>query len=269
MPPQPNPKNKTPLTAFLRRAPEAPPRPPPPQSQLTSDPFEPLPCSPPPPARALPAPAPAAAAAAAAAAPAAACVLAVDIAAAELRPIAFRVFTKKHGLTLKSDALALLCRLVGRRCGGSWRESAAGERLLDEVARRWKRSEAAGRILVDGGPALRAVLRDLDMPTGPPHGLRPLSRSNSHNAFTAGEEGGDIPMAEAGAGAETATGTETRTAPGAASADHNPQDSIDADEHLAVIDAFAQPRVAYNPSRRLFERYPPPPCGLTAGNEAD
>ena len=187
--------------------------------------------------------------------------LAVDIAAAELRPIAFRVFTKKHGLTLKSDALTLLCRLVGRRCGSGWRESAAGERLLDEVARRWKRSEAAGRILVDGGPALRAVLRGLDVPTGSPHGSRPLSRSNSHDAFTAGEEGGDIPMAEAGAraGAETATGAEPKTASDTTGADHNPQDSIDADENLAVIDAFAQPRMAYNPSRRLFERYAPLP----------
>jgi DNA polymerase epsilon subunit 2 len=65
--------------------------------------------------------------------------LPVQIELSHFRPIAFRIFTKKHNLTLKSDALAVLAEYVGRKCGSEWRIS--GEPLLDEIARAWARAE--------------------------------------------------------------------------------------------------------------------------------
>lgn len=65
--------------------------------------------------------------------------LPVQIELSHFRPIAFRIFTKKHNLTLKSDALAVLAEYIGRKCGSEWR--ILGEPLLDEIARAWARAE--------------------------------------------------------------------------------------------------------------------------------
>jgi hypothetical protein len=65
--------------------------------------------------------------------------LPVQIELSHFRPIAFRIFTKKHNLTLKSDALAVLAEYIGRKCGSEWR--ILGEPILDEVARAWARAE--------------------------------------------------------------------------------------------------------------------------------
>ncbi|KAF8537935.1 DNA polymerase alpha/epsilon subunit B-domain-containing protein [Trichophaea hybrida] len=238
-PPEPRSKNKTSLTTFLRRA----PNPPSSSSLLTSDPFEPLPRSSTP-IRASPAPPP--------------CVLAVEIPPSTLRPIAFRVFTKKHNLTLKSDALTLLCQFVGRRCGAEWRDSGVGEKLLDEVARRWKRSEAAGKILVDGGDVLKGVLKGMDVPTGGATDRSPLSRSNSSLGL---DMAGDIPSSMLMGGREDVDMPEAER--------DEIEEKVDPMEYFKIVDAFEQPKMVYNSSKKLFERGPkpslfPPPTAKTA-----
>src|SRR5271169_511545 len=65
--------------------------------------------------------------------------LPVQIELSHFRPVAFRIFTKKHNLTLKSDSLAVLAEYIGRKCGSEWR--VLGEPILDEVARAWTRAE--------------------------------------------------------------------------------------------------------------------------------
>ena len=65
--------------------------------------------------------------------------LPVQIEISHFRPTAFRIFTKKHNLTLKSDALAILAEYIGRKCGSEWR--VLGEPILDEIARAWARAE--------------------------------------------------------------------------------------------------------------------------------
>lgn len=228
MPPQPaHPKPKTQLTAFLRRPTSVHPT-----SQLTSDPFEPLPRS----VRGSPAPAPAPR------------LLAVDIPLSVLRPIAFRIFTKKHNLTLKSDALSLLCQFVGRRCGAEWRDSGAGEKLLDEVARRWKRTEAPGKVLVDGGEVLKTVLKGMDAPASA--GDRPiLSRTSS----TLSRTSSTFDM-----GMSTEDPSSSRMGPVdvemAEEAREEIEESVDPREFFKIVDAFEQPRTVYNTTKKMFER---------------
>ena len=65
--------------------------------------------------------------------------LPVQIELSHFRPVAFRVFTKKHNLTLKTNALAVLAEYIGRKCGSEWR--VLGETVLDEIARAWARAE--------------------------------------------------------------------------------------------------------------------------------
>jgi DNA polymerase epsilon subunit 2 len=224
MPPPPQPPQKNSLTSFLRRAPVAPG----PSSELTSDPFVPLP-----PSSSIRSAAPR--------------VLAVEIPISILRPIAFRVFTKKHNLTLKSDALALLCQFVGRKCGAEWRDTGAGEKLLDEVARRWKRTEAAGKILVDGGEALKTVLKSLDVPSAASSPA--LSRSNSNLA--AMELGADIPSSMLMGGG---TGGDVEMSMADEERDEI-EDKVDPREFLKIVDAFEMPKTVYNPGKKMFERY--------------
>ncbi|KAF8422716.1 DNA polymerase alpha/epsilon subunit B-domain-containing protein [Tirmania nivea] len=202
---------------------------------LTSDPFVPLPPS------------------SAAAAPR---ILAVEISPSALRPLAFRIFTKKHNLTLKSDALALLCTFIGRRCGSDWRDSGAGDRLLDEIARTWKRNAGPAGILVDGGEALKAVLKGLDVP-GAAGGARLLGRERTFDAGAGGvevDEAGDTHMAGEDASAQDPL------AGGPA--------VVDPRKYLKVVSAFTQPKWVYNPLKKHFERAPkpsllPPPASKT------
>lgn len=172
-------------------------------------------------------------------------ILAVEIQPNVLRPVAFRVFTKKHNLTLKSDALTLLCSFIGRRCGADWRNSGAGEKLLDEIARQWKRNEGASGILVDGGEGLKSVLRGLEVPGGGAAGGGDLLRREQSFDLGAGVPSsalydGEIEAHMAG---RMSTQDEGETL-----------DGVDPKRFLKVVDAFTMPKWTYNVLNRGFEK---------------
>lgn len=79
-----------------------------------------------------------------------------------LRPVAFRTFTRKHNLTISSSALQMLANFVGKNCGSGWREEGLAERVLDEVAKSWKK--AGGGVIVEEGKgaSLKAILQTLE-----------------------------------------------------------------------------------------------------------
>lgn len=159
------------------------------------------------------------------------------------------MFTKKHNLTLKSDALALLCSFIGRRCGADWRDSGAGEKLLDEIARQWKRNEGTSGILVDGGEALKSVLRGLEVPGGGAAGGGDLLRRENSFDLGAGVPSsalydGEI-EAHMGAVAMQDLGGEEGL------------DGVDPKKFLKIVDAFSQPKYNYNVLKRGFEKYLP------------
>ncbi|PWW80173.1 hypothetical protein C7212DRAFT_273799 [Tuber magnatum] len=189
-----------------------------PSSQPTSDPYEPLPQS---------------------TRPQTPRILAVEIPLNVLRPVAFRVFTKKHNLTLKSDALALLCAFIGRRCGAEWRDSGAGEKLLDEVARQWRRNEGANGVLVDGGEGLKSVIRGLEVGGDSVGVSREKSFDMAEVPSSALYDGGG--MDGIGASAQT-----------------EELEDVEPCAYLKVIDAFSQPKFSYNPLKKQFEKAPKP-----------
>lgn len=77
-----------------------------------------------------------------------------------LRPLAFRTFTKKHNLTLSSPALQALATFIGRHCGSGWREEGTAEKVLDEVAKTWKKS--GGALIVNDDKLLKNILKTLE-----------------------------------------------------------------------------------------------------------
>ncbi|PHH59384.1 hypothetical protein CDD81_3323 [Ophiocordyceps australis] len=169
-----------------------------------------------------------------------------------LRPLAFRTFTKKHSLTLTSSALQELAVFVGRHCGSGWREDGLAERVLEEVARAWKKRN--GGVIVEGGNVqLAQILKTMEgsMSGGrvagaaraesimdgvgdeasTRMGLRPVGmvREKSGVGFGGGGEQGD------GMEEEEEAGTDVRA-------------------WLKVVDAFEQPRLLFNVHKKHFER---------------
>ncbi|KAK9471607.1 uncharacterized protein V1510DRAFT_419766 [Dipodascopsis tothii] len=74
-----------------------------------------------------------------------------------LRPIAYRILTKKHALNLTTPALTVLCEHIGHKFGIDWRVSS--EPFLDNLGRRWKEEDRG--LFVDDG--VRDVLRQLEL----------------------------------------------------------------------------------------------------------
>ncbi|CAK7231904.1 DNA-directed DNA polymerase epsilon, subunit B [Sporothrix curviconia] len=88
-------------------------------------------------------------------------ILPIILPPATLRPLAFRTFTKKHSLTLKSSALQELATFIGRHCGSGWREEGLAERVLEETAKSWKNRNCG--FIVDGSSTeLKEILKTLE-----------------------------------------------------------------------------------------------------------
>jgi DNA polymerase epsilon subunit 2 len=161
--------------------------------------------------------------------------LPVQIELSHFRPIAFRIFTKKYNLTLKSDALAVLAEFIGRKCGSEWR--VLGEPILDEVARAWARAEGITpnyNLMIDSNPLVEGerlipVLKTLEVP----HIARSTSfilQSSQPNPSMYESQSGDTTPALHQTGAE-----------------------IDPVQFFSVVDAFAQPKYVYNSVTKTFQ----------------
>lgn len=176
-----------------------------------------------------------------------------------LRPLAFRTLTKKHSLTLTSSALQCLATFIGRYCGSGWRDEGLAERILDEVAKSWKR--ASGGVIVEDGAdkKLATILKALEpCMVGGRLDVGRLSRSNStsnlsrQNSLVLPNGGG--PSRE-----------DSQSSPGLSSlnvADNNDAlelsdpdlpASASARTFLKVISAQSQPRLSYSITKKALE----------------
>ncbi|KAI4133955.1 MAG: hypothetical protein LQ347_001920 [Umbilicaria vellea] len=175
---------------------------------------------------------------------------------ATLRPLAFRTFTKKHNLTLTSSALQALATCIGKHCGPGWREEGLAERVLEEVAKTWKKS--GGGVLVDGdGEDLKLILRNLEgcMTGGKITQQRGESRQGS---FSTGAQGSDEGENHIEDRPELLGRKDSQSSLGVSGLDV--EDNED-EEHprdprrwLTVIGAFEQPRLIYNMGQKHFEK---------------
>lgn len=145
--------------------------------------------------------------------------LPIELKATNLKPVAFRVLSRKHGLNLKLDALAVLAEVMGPRFGAGWK-GPQGQQFLEEVADAWKAQERGQ--FVDG-EGLRMVLGELDKAPA----ARPAPRDSL-------------------ATPELADSTPATLPPEAATA-HTP----------AVVSSFDLPRFQYSTVTRGWEVAPP------------
>lgn len=159
-----------------------------------------------------------------------------------LRPVAFRTFTRKHNLTISSSALQTLAVFVGKNCGSGWREEGLAERVLDEVAKIWKR--AGGSVIVEEGKgaSLKAILQTLE-------------GSMSGGRVTAGKANPqDAPAKSLVVGLDSRRNESN--AEGTTQNDTEEDDSklsLHPRHWLKAIDAFDLPRLTYNVDKKYFE----------------
>ncbi|KIX96466.1 uncharacterized protein Z520_07732 [Fonsecaea multimorphosa CBS 102226] len=177
-----------------------------------------------------------------------------------LRPVAFRTLTKKHNLTLTSSGLGLLSTFIGKFCGSGWREEGLAERVLDEIAKAWKK--CGGGLLVEDGPEkkLSSILKSLEpCMSGGRLDTGKLSRSNSSvpspnlsraSSFTTGrpDANTDVSQSSLGPSAVNVEDGESRDR-----AEEEEQSLLDVRSYLKVIPAFDQPRLMYSTSSKSLE----------------
>ncbi|KAL4874185.1 hypothetical protein BDV12DRAFT_159276 [Aspergillus spectabilis] len=160
-----------------------------------------------------------------------------------LRPVAFRTFTRKHNLTLSSSALQTLAAFVGKNCGTGWREEGLAERVLDEVAKTWRK--AGGGVIVEEGKgaSLKAILQILEGNMSGGRIIDPKLTSKEGSIRT--PSAGGIPSLQPSASTITI------------SDDQEPDESDDTRVHprhwIKVIEAFGTPRLTYNADKKHFE----------------
>lgn len=168
-----------------------------------------------------------------------------------LRPLAFRTFTKKHNLTLSSPALQSLATFVGRHCGSGWREDGTAEKVLDEVAKTWKKN--GGALIVEDGQLLKSILKTLEggMAGGRIiQGKTGMSRQSSF-AFkdpdTAAGDDFDRPSLPHHGSSFGLSGLSVEV-------EEDELETQDPRAWLKVISAFEQPRLVYDMQRKHFDK---------------
>lgn len=181
---------------------------------------------------------------------------------ATLRPLAFRTFTKKHNLTLTSSALQTLATFIGTHCGSAWREKGLAERVLDEVAKIWKKN--GGGVIVSGEDEnLASILRNIESPAveGQSAQVDELDRqkrfvigapASSADHQVRNESSGDFNCEDS----QTSLGLPALRIGDDSKDGHDVDDngqSKDPRRYLKVIQAFEQPRLWYNWTQKHFE----------------
>ncbi|KAI1113929.1 DNA polymerase epsilon subunit B [Nemania sp. NC0429] len=191
--------------------------------------------------------------------PSKATILPILLPPATLRPLAFRTFTKKHSLTLASSALQELATFIGRHCGSGWREEGLAEKVLEEVARSWKGRN--GGVIVDGNSQeLKEILKTLEgNMSGGRIGTAPaISRQDSFALDVTQES--ELSNTRLGLRpTSNLTREDTQTSFGLSSLgvqqDDPDDEGLNHPRHwLKVVNAFDQPRMLYNISKKHFER---------------
>ncbi|KAI1800684.1 DNA polymerase alpha/epsilon subunit B-domain-containing protein [Daldinia bambusicola] len=196
--------------------------------------------------------------------PTKATILPILLPPATLRPLAFRTFTKKHSLTLTSSALQELATFIGRHCGSGWREEGLAEKVLEEVAKSWKNRN--GGVIVDGASSeLKDILKTLEgnMSGGRIVTGRELNRQNSLVLDSSQEA--DLTNTRLGLRPnKSLTRHDSATSFGMSGLGVE-DDELDDEslkhprKWLKVVNAYDQPRLLYNVTKKHFERDPSKP----------
>ncbi len=184
-------------------------------------------------------------------------VLPILLPPAILRPLAFRTITKKHNLIITSSSLQLVATFIGRHCGSGWREEGLAERVLDEVAKSWKRN--SGGVVLDDTPDKKLVDTLKQLESCMSGGRIDVGRLSRSNRGVAGNLPDSRPFLTSREDSQT-TGLDVEDdLPANFSDDESPSSRQDTRSYLKIISAFTQPRLTYSTTKKSLEISTTPP----------
>jgi DNA polymerase epsilon subunit 2 len=165
-----------------------------------------------------------------------------------LRPVAFRTFTRKHNLTITSNTLQLLATYVGKNCGSGWREEGLAERVLDEVAKMWRKS-GGGVIVEEGnGASIKAILQTLE--SNMINGRVVIGKVSDREDASGRSQVHGVSESEVGALTQRSN---YNNDPLDEDEEQDETHSKDPRAWITIISAFEQPRLVYNANKKHFE----------------
>lgn len=168
-----------------------------------------------------------------------------------LRPLAFRTFTKKHNLTLNSPALQSLATFVGRHCGSGWREDGTAEKVLEEVAKTWKKN--GGALIVDDGQLLKSILKTLEGSMSGGRIIQGKSTVSRQSSF-AFKDVDAVPDDESDRPSMPHHGSSFGMSGLSVEVEEEELETQDPRAWLKVVSAFDQPRLVYDIQRKHFDK---------------
>lgn len=165
-------------------------------------------------------------------------VLPIRLQPASLRPIAYRVLSKKHGLNIKSEALGALADYMGPTFGMEWKSTRA-QQFLESVARLWKEQDR-GLFIDDEG--LREIIREIELVNNKALKQKQLAQASQASQEHPGSQGSqqdeDVDMGH--------TPPTSVTPPPLA-------ESINWRDYFKLINTNDLPKFEYNHSKKHFE----------------
>ncbi|MCJ1295799.1 DNA-directed DNA polymerase epsilon, subunit B [Xylographa carneopallida] len=184
-------------------------------------------------------------------------ILPVLLPAATLRPLAFRLFTKKHNLTLNAASLQILANFIGKNCGSGWREEGLAENILDEAAKSWKRNN--GGLIVEGdSKEFKDILHNLKGCIS--GGRLQTQRGRSRNgSFSQRESSTNEGYEDKDSRPNLVAREDRQSSLGISGLDVEDEEeqgfqTQDPRHFLKVVGAFDQPRLRYDAHRKHFEK---------------
>ncbi|MCJ1310820.1 DNA-directed DNA polymerase epsilon, subunit B [Agyrium rufum] len=190
-------------------------------------------------------------------------VLPVLLPPAAIRPLAFRVFTKKHNLTLSSPALQALATFVGKHCGSGWREAGLAEKVLEETAKAWKKEGGAVIVEMDSGK-LVTILKSLEGCMSGGRVIQSLGLSRQSSLVSRNSSLDEVALNGELVRPDSLGREDSQQSLGLSNLDvgmDEEEDELGNDprNYLKVVSAFEQPRLTYVASRKHFEKASKPP----------
>ncbi|EAZ63626.2 DNA-directed DNA polymerase epsilon, subunit B [Scheffersomyces stipitis CBS 6054] len=155
--------------------------------------------------------------------------LPIKLQPSNLRPIAYRVFSKKHGLNIKTDALNLLTEVISYKFSFDWK-GPKSQQFLEEVAKTWKLED---RGLFIDAPGLKQVLKEINTKSG---SLDSSSVYGSRSSSTTSEP-------------ERAGRSDTLV-------DSEEEQNINWEDYFKFINPDQQPHCVFDKSRKQFKVSP-------------
>lgn len=160
-------------------------------------------------------------------------VLPIALKPSNLRPIAYRILTKKYGLNIQSSALGRLSAYVGRTFGSEWRGPPTID-FLEKVGRMWKDQTRGIFISGDG------VDQIIEQITAKDERERKDGKESQQKPFTVFEDSiGD-----------------TQSSQPISESQEDMEDDIDWKDYFKVIDINRYDRIRYDTRRKVAELTP-------------